>query len=124
MPVRERLHCQVDPFMSLEIVVTGKGLRALVTFVWPVVLLSYIRVCYATVVVYVVDEVLLSWLRERLLRGVHSFLLSTGRNHGGKEVRLSRVRVWKFIDIEFCLIYFGSLCGPVIYGLIWKDDCC
>jgi hypothetical protein len=102
--------------MSLEIVAADKGLGALVTFVWPIVLLSYIRVCYGAVVVCVVDEVLLSWLRGRLLQGVHSFLLSTGRNHGGREVRI--LRVWVWIHIVFCPIYFGSLCGPVMHGLI------
>jgi hypothetical protein len=38
----ERLYCQVEPFMSLEIVVAVEGFRALVTFEWPVVFLSYI----------------------------------------------------------------------------------
>jgi hypothetical protein len=31
MLVRERLHCQVDLFIPLKIVVTVKGLRTLVT---------------------------------------------------------------------------------------------
>jgi hypothetical protein len=44
MPAGERLHCQVDPFMPLEIVVAVEGLWTFVTLEWPVVLLSYIRV--------------------------------------------------------------------------------
>jgi hypothetical protein len=40
----------------------------------------------STTIVWSVHEVLLSWLRERLLRGVHCLLLlNTGRAHGGKE---------------------------------------
>jgi len=75
MPAGERLYCQVDPFMPLEIVVAIERLRALVTFKWPVVLLRWGRG----------DEVLLSWLRGRLWRGVYLLLLlNTGQTHRGR----------------------------------------
>jgi hypothetical protein len=44
MPVGERLYCQVDPFILLEIVVIVEGLQILVILEWPVVLFYYIRV--------------------------------------------------------------------------------
>ena len=36
---REWLHCQMDPLMSLQIVITIKGLWTLVTFEWSIILL-------------------------------------------------------------------------------------
>jgi hypothetical protein len=39
MPAWERLHGQMDALVPLQIVVAVEGLRALIAFEWPVVLL-------------------------------------------------------------------------------------
>jgi hypothetical protein len=72
----------------------------------------------SAIVVCGVDKALLSYLRETLLRGVYLFLLSTRQTYRSREVRLLRVRVYKFIDIVLCPIYFSNLCGLVTYSLI------